>query len=168
MNRTEESRQRRRQKARKTNIIATAVIVGVLVLLFLLVRGISSFGKSKTGDTTKPGTVETDKKDTDDKGKDTDTKKPDDKEPVKDKDEDKKTEEDKKISEEERQKLEAERKEKYKEFYVPLPLETKTAEDKNVKGLYVTQTTAAYEFSEDNIKLYEEYIKYIKLSLIHI
>lgn len=32
-------------------------------------------------------------------------------------------------------------------------------EDKKVKGLYVTQTTASYNFSEDNIKLYESYIK---------
>lgn len=162
MNRTEESRQRRREKARRTNIIAAAVIVGVLVLLFLLVRGISSFGKSKTTDTTKPGTVDTNQKDANDKNKDTETKQTDDKEPSKDNEQDKNSEEDKKINQEERQKLEAERKEKYKEFYVPLPLETKTAEDKNVKGLYVTQTTAAYEFNEDNIKLYEEYIKHLK------
>ncbi len=151
MSRTEESRQRRKEKARRTNIIASIVILAVILVIFLIVRGISSLGKPKenTSKTVESKEVESDNKAVESETPNTEEKKEDEKEVPQQ-------------NPEEKEKIEAARKEKYKEFYVPLPAVTKKAEDKNVKGLYVTQTTAGYSFDEANIKLYEEYIKHLK------
>lgn len=56
----------------------------------------------------------------------------------------------------ERDELEAQRKEEYGEFYVPLPGldEDLTVENVKAKGVFVTSPIAAYNFSEENIDWY--------------
>ncbi|MDO5718170.1 MAG: putative glycoside hydrolase [Tissierellia bacterium] len=155
MSRTEESRRRRREKAKRTNIITSVVILAIVLILVVAIKAFS-------GGSDKPKKPSEEKKITD--VKKNEKKQKDDKKKDKGPEDKKKPEEsieDEKDKKEEKQKIEAERKEKYGEFYVPLPEKTKEARDVKVKGLYVTQTTAAYDFNEDNIKRYEDYIRYV-------
>lgn len=51
-----------------------------------------------------------------------------------------------------RERMEAERKEQYGEFYVPLPAEDAVpVEMQKTRGVFLTTTVAAYDFSEENI-----------------
>ena len=69
----------------------------------------------------------------------------------------------KKETPEERQELEKQRKIELGEFYVPLPKLGQEAEIKTVKAraLYITANVAGFQFEEEDIKYYAEYIKSI-------
>lgn len=62
---------------------------------------------------------------------------------------------------EERDQLEAERKEKYGEFYVPLPAlgQEQTPKKVAAKGIFVTTSAAGQSFSEENIDAYAAYVE---------
>ena len=64
----------------------------------------------------------------------------------------------------ERLALESQRKEDYKEFYVPLPDLDSEIYKKGIeaKGLYVTGSVASYKFNEDTINSYANYVKGLK------
>lgn len=65
---------------------------------------------------------------------------------------------------EERIALESQRKEQYKEFYVPLPpLGTELVKKEiEAKGLYVSGSVASYKFNEETIESYANYVKGLK------
>jgi len=69
----------------------------------------------------------------------------------------------KKETPEERQELEKQRKIELGEFYVPLPKLGQEAEIKTVKAraLYITANVAGFQFKEEDINYYAEYIKSI-------
>jgi len=69
----------------------------------------------------------------------------------------------KKETPEERQELEKQRKIELGEFYVPLPKLGQEAEINTVKAraLYITANVAGFQFEEEDIKYYAEYIKSI-------
>src|SRR5665647_1951911 len=69
----------------------------------------------------------------------------------------------KKETPEERQELEKQRKIELREFYVPLPKLGQKAEINTVKAraLYITANVAGFQFEEEDIKYYAEYIKSI-------
>jgi hypothetical protein len=64
---------------------------------------------------------------------------------------------------EERAELEKERQAQLGEFYVPLPPVTEEPQVKTVKarGLYITANVAGFDFAEDNINYYADYISSI-------
>lgn len=62
--------------------------------------------------------------------------------------------EEKPLSKKEREELEAQRKEEYGEFYVPLPADGREKKDVMVKGLYVSADEAAQPFNEEDIDAY--------------
>lgn len=153
MNRTEESRNRRREKSKRANMIAVGVIVGVIVFGLLIASALGVIGNSpdkkkgkETNQTqTEPVTEQVDPNATTDSNSEQ-TENPN---------------SEKVYSKEEKDRLEAENREKYGDFYVPLPDVLKPARDVIVKGLYITHSTAAFDFNEENIQIYEEYIKYL-------
>lgn len=115
-----------------------------LILVLLLGMVFTSCKKEdvETGNTT-PGQTESGGQKTDDDDK---TEAPVD-------DEEKK-------KEEEREALEAERKETYGEFYVPLPAlgSEPTPKDVKAKGIFVTTSAAGQSFAEENIDSYADYV----------
>lgn len=136
MNR-EEARKRRRLKQKRANRRAVIFILSLLVLLFVIIKIIgalfsSSSSEGKTTSDLKPTVSSTGGQEA--------------------------NEEEPTISKEEKEKIEKERKEKYGEFYVPLPDKLEKVEDKSVKGLYITESTVALGFDEKNIETYEKYI----------
>lgn len=68
-------------------------------------------------------------------------------------------EEEKTLSKAELEELEAQRKEEYGEFYVPLPAADRKEKDVNVKGLYVSADEAAQPFNEEEIDAYAQEIE---------
>ncbi len=133
MNRTEQSRKKRNAKSKKTNLMALAVI-GILIVLAIILR-LTVFSKNSSDIKTDPNKKTTELS---------------------------KTEEtEKKNTEKEKAELEASRKEKYGEFYVPLPEEPVKANDTKVKGIYLNHNNVGLDFSEENIANFEKYIEYV-------
>lgn len=132
MNRTEESRKKRRAKSKKTNLRALAII-GVILVLAIILK-LTVFSK-KSSDKKVDPKVETTETTSDEK---TETE-----------------------NEKDRAELEAMRKEKYGEFYVPLPENPVKAKDTKVKGIYLNHNNVGLDFSEDNIADFEKYIDYV-------
>lgn len=137
MTRTNESRQRRRMKTRRTNLIASGVLLVFVLILILIVSSLLN-GKDKA----KAPEENSETSEQIDNSKDTNSDETTEKRDV--------------------NKLNEENKTKYGEFYVPLPEEARSKEEKKVRGLYLTQTTAGSSFKEENIKLYEDHIKFLK------
>lgn len=137
MNNPDNSRKKTKIKSRNSTIIAIIVIIIVIALLALVGR--SMFNGNDNEPSPVPTQSEADQGSNDDKTK-----------------EEKASEET-----ESNEDIEAARKEKYGKFYVPLPQDKDQVGELKVKGLYLDHNNVHLDFSEENIKNYEEYVKYV-------
>lgn len=133
MNRTEKSRENRKKKNTRTTIIFGLGLVLIIAIISLIVKSVFFDNKTSSQD-----------KKPDNQVTETGLNSEGDSEKTED-----------------RAKVEEDRKEKYGKFYVPLPAQDPKIEAKTIKSLYLNHNNIGLGFEEENIKKYEEYVKYV-------